>query len=139
MPFTVLSYAPQATFRFPRSYCPLWRVAWDYPNTVFDANTVFGEAPLGLDIYSAQIELKDNFWTWSSNVYTLDYPVARAEAYLNGVKYTDLSLTIQWTYNPFSPTWGFQVNHALGSPFVFDTPTPIGTEDYWLDNNFVYP
>jgi hypothetical protein len=114
-------------------------VAWDYPDTTFNDNVVHGEAPLGMDIYAAEIELKANFWEWSSNVYTLDYPVARAEAFLNGVKYTDLSLTVQWTYAPYSSTWGFQTNHALGSPYVFDTPTPPGPSDYWLSPEFSYP
>lgn len=114
------------------------RVAWGYQFTTKLDNIITGIAPLGADIYSAVITLKENWHDWSSNSYTLDYPVEFALAALNGEVYGDLPIDVQWTYPPHSDQWGFQINQSGLTPYIFDFDLPAPPSDYWLQTPFFY-
>lgn len=135
---TVLGYSPQAKFAYNRSYCPFIRVAWGYAITSIAGRVISGLVTVGSDTYYAVITLRSNFYNWSSNSYTLDYPVELAIAGLNGVPYGDLPIDVQWTYPPYSDQQGLQVNQTGLTTYIFDFDLPPPPGNYWLQPPFFH-
>lgn len=126
------NYNPSQAFSYRRSYVYDLIVVWGYPVTVREDTLIVGTALDGSDIYNLFLKIRDNWWEWSSNGYTLDYPIEYTIATLNGEPYGDLTVEVGFTHPPFTPlpSWYVAQSGLAIYPFTYSLPSP--PDDYWL-------
>ena len=126
------NFNPSEAFAYNRSDVYKLYVTWGYPVTVKVDNIITGTAFDGSDVYQLFMGIRENWWAWSSNAYTLDYPIEYTIATLNSEPYGDLTVEVGYTHPPFTPlpSWYVLQSGLAIYQFSYDLPSP--PDDYWL-------
>jgi len=128
-----VTYPSGPQCNFPRSYTNFFSLSWvsDY-YLVTDGNPFVFHTPSfgGVNVH---LKFKDEFYAWSSNIYSLDWIL---EDYWAEVAPTYAPVnagTIHFATGVHALTgvWGFNIGQPLEQKFLY-FPLPPAPPDYWL-------
>jgi len=126
------SFIPGGQYNFPRSYIYDLHIA-RYGDTLTHVNELFTIHAVPPDPTIAIIQFLPAFWTWNSNVYSLDHLVINFYALVGGVgPAIPLNYLLTWNNNPTYGRASLFFYWSSGAPdfevFTLDQQPPT----YWL-------
>lgn len=126
------TFFPQGRFGFPRSYVERFVITQAF-QPVASVGPVFIMRPTPYGGLTWYLTLKDNFWAWSSNNFTLDYIVEDNYLIVDGDP-THYPVPYKLRYIPPTPAAGAAIAFEYlehGAPYT-DGGLPLRDAAYWL-------
>ena len=127
------TYTPDGQFNFPRSYTNFFAFSWVSGYTVHTAGNPWVFETTGFGGVRVHLKFKDAWWTWSSNIYSLDFLLEDYWAELAPLYLPQSAgaINLQWGYNGETLVPGFAVNQPLTQEARY-FPLPPAPPEYWL-------